>query len=72
MKIRKDNKTYIEVDKALRAFEKEILMGTVPGECTTPGCDNEKDVEPDCREGYCEMCQQFSVVSSLILYGGLE
>lgn len=72
MKIRKDNKTYIEVDEALRAFEKEILMGTVPGECTTPGCGYETDVEPDCNNGYCEECMKYTVVSSLILYGCLE
>jgi len=50
-----------------------LALGTVdsvcPGICMTEGCDYTIEVEPDCREGWCEVCAKGTVSSALILAG---
>jgi len=41
----------------------------VPGICTNVECNYTTEVEPDCREGYCEECKTQSVKSALVLLG---
>lgn len=41
----------------------------VPGICVEYGCDYTSDVEPDQSNGWCEMCDENSVVSCLVLAG---
>jgi hypothetical protein len=39
------------------------------GICTNEDCDYSTQVEPDCREGYCECCHTQTVQSCLVLMG---
>lgn len=41
----------------------------VPGICMNVGCDNEKDVEPDCENGHCEKCGTDSIDSIHVMLG---
>ena len=48
----------------------EVGMDSVqPGICMNLWCDYTTDVEPDCREGWCEICDQGSVASISVLLG---
>lgn len=39
------------------------------GICVNEGCDYTTGVEPDCEDGYCEVCDTQTVKSALILAG---
>lgn len=50
----------------LEAFAMDCV---VPGICTNEGCDYTTSNEPDCGEGWCEMCHTSTVRSGLLLAG---
>lgn len=41
----------------------------VMGICINRDCDYTTEVEPDCREGYCEECESQTVQSPLVIRG---
>ena len=54
--------------------EEELLeQGTFDslcyGICVNPGCDYTTQVEPDCRAGWCELCDTQTVKSACVLAG---
>ena len=49
------------------AIEESLFDSVSPGICTMPQCDYSTDVEPDCRDGWCEECGKNTVVSLLVL-----
>ena len=55
------------------AFEdyanRALFDGVAEGICINPDCDYTTDVEPDCRNGYCECCGTQTVKSGLVLAG---
>ena len=53
-------------DEFLLAFGSDSV---VPGICMLAACDYTCDVEPDCREGHCESCEDGTVKSCLIIAG---
>lgn len=57
---------FVEV---LGMLEKASSDGVSPGICKNPGCDYTTEVEPDSDSGWCEVCQENSVVSALMLAG---
>lgn len=50
-------------------INKYVTESIVPGICTCTGCDYTIDVEPDQRIGWCEICDEDSVVLILVLAG---
>ena len=48
-------------------FEAAVFDGTSPAIC--PICGYTTDYEPDCTEGWCEICDANTVVSVLVLGG---
>lgn len=48
-------------------IEQSITDSISPGICTNPGCDYTIEVEPDCFDGYCEICETQTVQSILAL-----
>jgi hypothetical protein len=50
-------------------IEEYALDDVVPGICLNPGCDYTTEVEPDQREGWCEICGTTSVRSGVVLAG---
>lgn len=40
-----------------------------PGICMNLSCDYTTEVEPDCRNGYCEECGTQSIKSLSVLFG---
>jgi hypothetical protein len=44
-----------------------ITDSVSPGICMTEGCSYTTEVEPDQREGWCEVCDKGTVVSALVL-----
>lgn len=50
-------------------LENYALESCVPGICKNPNCDFVSFNEPDCKDGWCEECQDNTVVSGLILMG---
>lgn len=70
----------LRMDKLEQLFENEgvdqdefletyALDSVVPGICSNPDCDYCTEVEPDQNEGWCEFCEEGTVVSGLILLG---
>lgn len=49
--------------------EEYISDSVCPGICTNPDCDYTTEVEPDCRDGYCEECKTQSLKSVMVLIG---
>lgn len=48
----------------------EAMFDSVsPGICMNEDCDYSTEVEPDCRDGYCEACGTQTVRSCLVLAG---
>jgi len=45
------------------------IDSVAPGICTNDDCNYTTQVEPDCRNGWCEDCQTNSVASCLVLAG---
>ena len=65
---------YIEGYTDLYEFIEEECMGFgmrvgVPAICKNPDCDYSADMEPDQDRGWCENCQDNTLVSALILAG---
>jgi len=52
------------IDDLLEAY---IVDSVCPGICSNPDCDYTIEVEPDCRDGYCEECGTQTVQSAMIL-----
>jgi hypothetical protein len=50
-------------------LEKATFDSVAPGICTNEGCDYTTEVEPDCRDGWCEECETNTVRSCLLLAG---
>lgn len=50
-------------------LEMATMDNVSPGICENEGCDYTTQVEPDCSDGWCEECEEGSVVSCLILGG---
>ena len=57
-----DSEGFESVDEMLEAA---VIDSVVPGICKH--CDYTTEVEPDCRAGWCEFCEESTVVSCLIL-----
>lgn len=49
--------------------EANIIDSVVPGICMNADCDYTVGVEPDCEDGWCEICGTGSVTSGLRLMG---
>lgn len=45
------------------------MDSVVMGACISEGCNGTGRVEPDCRDGYCEVCKRRTVQSPLVLAG---
>jgi hypothetical protein len=50
-------------------IEEYALDDVVPGICLNPGCDYTTEVEPDQRQGWCEICGTTTVRSGVVLAG---
>lgn len=50
-------------------MEDFIIESVVPGICMTPECGCTTSVEPDCENGWCELCGDQTVKSGLVLMG---
>lgn len=50
-------------------LEEAITDSVVPGICKNPDCDYSTETEPDSSSGWCEECNDTSVVSCLVLAG---
>lgn len=48
-------------------LEDNVIDSVCPGICTNPGCDYTTEVEPDCRDGWCESCETQTVQSAMVL-----
>jgi hypothetical protein len=46
-----------------------ITDSVCPAICMTEGCDHTAELEPDSREGYCELCGGNTMTSALVLAG---
>jgi len=54
---------------ATAMLEASVMDSVVPCICMNEGCDASSNLEPDCRKGYCEECQEQSMQSCLIIAG---
>jgi hypothetical protein len=50
-------------------IEEKMFSSVVPGICVNDRCNYTTNVEPDCNDGWCEMCDTNTVESILILEG---
>lgn len=50
-------------------LEEATFDSVAKGICVNPECDYTTQVEPDCREGFCENCRTQTVKSCLVLAG---
>ena len=57
---------YSNTEDALEALATDSVS---PGICMNETCNYSIEVEPDCRDGYCEECRTRSVTSLLVLLG---
>ena len=57
---------YSEPEEMLEHY---CIDSVVPGICCEPECRYSTEVEPDCRDGYCEMCGGQTVQSCLVIAG---
>lgn len=55
--------------KTSEFIEEYALDDVVPGICLNPDCDYTTEVEPDQRQGWCEVCGTTSVRSGIVLAG---
>jgi len=55
--------------KTSEFVEEYALDDVVPGICMNPDCDYTTEVEPDQRQGWCEVCGTTSVRSGIVLAG---
>lgn len=56
-------------DSPFELCEAYVLDSVAPGICADPDCDYSTEVEPDCDGGWCECCDDQTVVSCLVLGG---
>lgn len=56
-------------DDVLDLLEAATFDSVAPGICINNGCSYTTHVEPDQREGYCEVCGTQTVKSCLVLAG---
>jgi hypothetical protein len=56
-------------DDSLAFLEHCSSDSVVPGICCKRDCEFTTEVEPDCRNGYCDECDSQSVKSALVLAG---
>jgi hypothetical protein len=54
-------------DSDLELFQAATFDSVCPGICMNEDCDYSTEVEPDCSDGYCEICDSQTVKSGLIL-----
>lgn len=54
---------------SMTLLEENAIDSVVPGICVNDDCEYSCGVEPDQDEGWCEECDQGSVVSCLVLAG---
>ena len=54
-------------DSIEELLEEAIFDSICPAICMNENCDNIEDLEPDQREGYCEVCRTNSMQSALVL-----
>lgn len=59
----------IEGMTEMEMFEEGTFDSVCRGICVNEGCDYTITVEPDCSNGYCEVCETQTVKSALILAG---
>lgn len=62
--------TLVEIEgyaDEVELMEAATFDSVAPGICLNDGCDYTTQVEPDCRDGYCEVCGTQTVVSGLEL-----
>lgn len=50
-------------------LEATALDAVSPAICVADGCDYTAEMEPDQREGWCEMCDTNTVQAALVLAG---
>ena len=56
-------------DDKTEFLEAVAFDSVCPGICINEGCDYTTEVEPDCRNGWCENCEAGTVKSALDLMG---
>lgn len=56
-------------DDPMDLLEEMVIESVVPGICRNPDCDYTCEVEPDSSSGWCEICEEGSVVSCMVLAG---
>jgi len=56
-------------DSIEQMLEQATFDSVAPGICKNPDCDYSCNVEPDSDSGYCEDCEENTVVSCLMLAG---
>jgi hypothetical protein len=57
---------YEDLDAFLEVFALDCV---VPAICINPDCDCSAEMEPDQEQGWCECCDENTVVSALVLAG---
>ncbi len=62
-----DQLAEIEGMSDMEMFEEGTFDSVCKGICINDDCDYTTTVEPDCSEGYCEVCETQTVKSALIL-----
>lgn len=49
----------------LNDFMGDVILDSInPGICKNPDCSYVATVEPDCSDGYCEICKTNTIVSA--------
>ena len=51
----------------MEMLEHSVLDSVAPCICKNPGCDYSEELEPDQDQGWCEFCQEPTLVSCLVL-----
>jgi hypothetical protein len=59
----------IEGMDVMGMLEEATFDSVAPGICSVKDCDYTTSVEPDSRDGWCEMCGRNTVVSCLVWAG---
>ena len=56
-------------DTIEQLLESTVVDSVSPAICVNAGCDYTTEMEPDQREGYCEICGTNTVQAALVLAG---
>lgn len=59
----------IEGMDVMEMLEAATFDSVAPGICSNEWCNYVREVEPDCRDGWCKKCQSGTVESCLVLAG---